>query len=90
MSRRSETGLVPGFHFANHDLPCRQTCKKLRNLISKSSTLQLHIELEANNFEIRESASRIGLRSAELLERLKRVRDSESSSVLLVLVFLSF
>lgn len=52
--------------------------------------LQLHVELEASGFEIRESASRTGLRSAELLERLKSVRDSESFSIILVLVFLSF
>lgn len=55
----------------------KQTCKKLLELVSKSSTLQLHVELKATGFKIREWALYGGQRHAELLARLKNVRDSE-------------
>ncbi|KAF8603934.1 hypothetical protein BDV93DRAFT_115679 [Ceratobasidium sp. AG-I] len=52
-----------------------ETCRKLLDLVSNSAKLQLHIELEASGFELCEGASRDGHRPAELLERLKSVRN---------------
>lgn len=81
---------IIGSYFTNAGNDVKQTCRRLLDLVSKSTKLQLHIELEANGFEIRDSAAQDGQRAIMLLEKLKVVRDSEFLTFALFIIFLPF
>ncbi|KAF8601739.1 hypothetical protein BDV93DRAFT_509793 [Ceratobasidium sp. AG-I] len=56
-------------------LRASETCKKLFDVVSNSAKIQLHIELESSGFQLCKSALRSEQGPAELLEKLRSVRD---------------
>ncbi|CAE6463973.1 unnamed protein product [Rhizoctonia solani] len=73
----SET-LVPILHFCNYKTIIRlsMTCKRLYEIVHQSTSIQLHIELEAGGLEIVGRPLKAGANYASILGELKGYQDA--------------
>ncbi|CAE6490853.1 unnamed protein product, partial [Rhizoctonia solani] len=75
--------LIHILHLCNYQeiLRFARTCRRLGNLVSNTVSLQLHIELEANGFEVISGSGKGNINYQVVLKDLRRYLNGQSKDI---------